>query len=183
MLMVTRRAWLSRITLLGGVGQLAATSGPPAERSPAPDFTLRDSKGGRRRLSDFRGKVVILNFWATWCAPCRAEIPWLIRIHEDFRTSGLEVVGVAMDERGWPAVTPFIRQYRIPYPILLGTPAVARLYGGLETLPRTCFLDRQGRIVASHDAIISEAHLRKIVQVLLADPEAQSSPADQASPR
>ena len=75
-----------------------------------------------------------------------------------------------MDERGWRAVTPFVAQYDVNYPILLGNAKVARLYGGLETLPKSVFLDRRGRIVASHEAMISKEHLERIVQILLSEP-------------
>jgi len=137
----------------------------------APDFSLRSSDGGKRKLSGYRGKVVVLNFWATWCAPCRKEIPWLKEVHHEYAGRGFAVVGVAMDERGWRAVTPFLAEYGVDYPILLGTPKVARLYGGLETLPKTLFLDRKGRIVAAHEAMLSKAHLRKIVELLLSEQE------------
>jgi peroxiredoxin len=140
-----------------------------AARPAAPDFELRDSHGVVRRLSGFRGKVVVLNFWATWCPPCRAEIPWLETVHRDYAARGFTVLGVAMDERGWPAVTPFLAGHKVNYPVLLGTPHVARQYGGLKTLPRTVFLDRHGRIVATHDALLGEAPLRKIVELLLTE--------------
>jgi peroxiredoxin len=146
-----------------GVGVCAS------EREVAPDFTLYDSDGVKRKLSEYRGQVVLLNFWATWCAPCRTEIPWLKDIHQEYSREGFAVVGVAMDERGWRAVTPFLAEYDVDYPILLGNAKVARLYGGLETLPRALFLDRKGRIVAVHEAILSKAHLRKIVELLLAE--------------
>jgi thiol-disulfide isomerase/thioredoxin len=146
-----------------GVGVCAS------EREAAPGFSLYDSEGAKRELSEYQGKVVLLNFWATWCAPCRTEIPWLNDIQKEYSREGFTVVGVAMDERGWRAVTPFLAEYDVDYPVLLGNAKVARLYGGLETLPKTLFLDRKGRIVAVHEAILSKAHLRKIVALLLAE--------------
>lgn len=142
---------------------------PAAGRELAPDFQAFDSKGKKRKLSDFRGQVVLLNFWATWCAPCRVEIPWLKKIHHEFESAGFSVVGVAMDERGWRAVTPFLAEYGVDYPSLLGSPKIARAYGGLAVLPRTLFLDREGRIVASHNAILGEEQLRAIVSALVAE--------------
>lgn len=160
----------SRRSLFRAFGAfLAVCRGHAGERPPAPDFRLLDMQGVRRKLSDFRGKVVLLNFWATWCAPCRSEIPALNRVHRDYQSRGLAVVGVAMDDRGWAAVTPFVTGFEVDYPVLLGNAAVARQYSGLKTLPRTLFLDRDGRIVASHDAALSEAHLRKIAETLLAE--------------
>lgn len=152
---------------------LAPGRAPADERPRAPDFRLRDAQGIVRKLSDFRGKVVLLHFWATWCAHCRTEIPALIRVHRDYQADGFTVVAVAMDERGWAAVTPFLAQYKVNYPVLLGDGAVARQYGGLTTLPRTLFLDRNGRVVASHDAVLPETHLRKIVKALLAEAREQ----------
>ncbi len=153
-----------------GLGLLVAVvSGIAAERPLAPDFELRDSKGKKRKLSDFRGQVVLLNFWATWCAPCRTEIPWLKNVHAEFKDEGFQVLGVAMDERGWRAVTPFVAQYEVNYPVLLGNAEVARDYGGLEVLPQTLFLDRRGRVVAKHNAILSPEHLHKIVRTLLSE--------------
>lgn len=140
-----------------------------SDRPRAPDFHLHDSRGVRRKLSEFLGKVVLLNFWATWCAPCLAEIPALNRVHRAYAERGFTVLGVAMDERGWAAVTPFLAERRIDYPVLLGNAAVARLYGGLKVLPHTLFLDREGCVVADYGAVLKEAQLRKILETLLAE--------------
>jgi thiol-disulfide isomerase/thioredoxin len=169
-LQVVRNRILTALLALGILGAIAVPKPlPAAERELAPDFQAFDSKGKKRKLSDFRGQVVLLNFWATWCAPCRVEIPWLKKIHHEFEADGFSVVGVAMDERGWRAVTPFLTEYGVDYPSLLGSPKIARSYGGLEVLPRTLFLDREGRIVASHNAILGEDQLRAIVQTLVAE--------------
>ena len=140
-----------------------------AGRPPAPDFRLYDQRGSKRQLSGYRGQVVVLHFWATWCKACRAEVPALNRAHREYRERGLTVLAVAMDERGWAAVTPFLAECGVQYPVLLGNARVARLYGGLKALPRTLFLDRSGRIVATHDAMLPEAHLRKVVESLLSE--------------
>jgi peroxiredoxin len=136
----------------------------------APDFKLFDSAGTPRQLSEFRGRVVVLNFWATWCGACRSEIHSLNRIHDDYSTRGVVVLSIAMDARGWPAVTPFTIQHNVVYPVLLGNPTVGRLYGGLHTLPRTVFIDRSGRVIAVHDAVLKEPWLRKILDVMLSEP-------------
>ena len=140
-----------------------------AERADAPDFQLYDARGVRRGLSDFRGKVVLLNFWATWCPPCRREIPVLNRMHRAYAGRGFTVLGVAMDERGWAAVTPFLAQWEVEYPILLGNSRVAKDYGGLKALPRSLFLDRTGRVVASKDGMMGEKPLRKVIATMLAE--------------
>jgi len=169
-LQANRNRIFAALLAAGILGALIAPmSLPAAERELAPDFQAFDATGKKRKLSDFRGRVVVLNFWATWCAPCRVEIPWLEKIHHEFESKGFSVVGVAMDERGWRAVTPFLAQYGVDYPSLLGSPKIARLYGGLDVLPRTYFLDREGRIVASHNAILGEEQLREIVRTLVAE--------------
>jgi cytochrome c biogenesis protein CcmG/thiol:disulfide interchange protein DsbE len=140
-----------------------------SERRACPGFTLHDSHGVKRGLGHFRGDVVILNFWATWCRPCRAEIRWLNEIHREYSGRGVSVVGIAMDERGWPAVKPFLAEHGVTYPVLLGNARLARQFGGLDALPHTVFLDRRGRIVANHNAALGPQQLRKIVEILLAD--------------
>lgn len=156
--------WLAVICLL-----LSATIAPVCAREPAPDFELRGADGKKLKLSDFKGQVVLLNFWATWCPPCRAEVPWLNEIHAEYKANGFSVVGVAMDEQGWRSVKPFLAQYSVKYPVLLGNARVARLYGGLDVLPRTLFLDRAGEVVAEHNAILGKDSLRKVVETLLAE--------------
>lgn len=145
----------------------ATLARPPASSRNAPDFRLPDRSGTLQSLSAFRGRVVVLNFWATWCKPCRQEMPALDRIAREYAPLGVTVLGVAMDERGWVAVTPFLAQFPVTYPILLGNPRVARDYGGLKTLPLTVFIDQHGRIAASQDQTLSESQLRKAVEAML----------------
>ncbi|MBX9603233.1 MAG: TlpA family protein disulfide reductase [Bryobacteraceae bacterium] len=133
-------------------------------RPAAPSFQLRDQQGRTRTLADFHGRPLILNFWATWCRPCRTEMPWLDQVQRNM--PGVAVVGVAMDEQGWRVVTPFLAQYRVSYTILLGAPEIARAYGGLKTLPETVFIDREGRVVAAHKGLLSRAQLEKIAAAL-----------------
>ena len=146
-----------------------AAAAPPAERPAAPDFHLPALDGPRLRFSSLRGSLVVVNFWATWCKPCRDEIPLLARLHTEFHPRGVRILGVAMDERGWPAVTPYATSARIPYPILLGNPRTARDYGGLRTLPYTLFLDRRGRIAATLDTALTEPTFRRLIALLLAE--------------
>jgi cytochrome c biogenesis protein CcmG/thiol:disulfide interchange protein DsbE len=122
----------------------------------APDFTLRDVAGRSVRLSDYRGKVVVLNFWATWCPPCRAEIPWFIDFQNRYRDSGLAVIGVSFDQ-GWDAVRPFVAKTGINYPQVMGTDDVAALYGGVDSLPTTLVIDRTGRVTAVHSGLVDKA--------------------------
>lgn len=160
------------LVLLLSALALGSTPSPPDRNSvrvPAPSFQLHDESGKRRTLDEFRGQVVVLNFWATWCRPCIDEMPALDRVNREYADKGVAVLGVAMDERGWPVVSKFLAQKRFSYPILLGTTRVAREYGGLKTLPHTVFLDRQGRIVATHSSALNLDQLRKLVEIMLAE--------------
>src|SRR5581483_7058882 len=115
------------------------------DRKPAPDFTLTDAGGQYVKLSDYRGKVVLLNFWATWCGPCTLEIPWFEQFEQQYKSKGFEVLGVSMDEDGWSAVKPYMTEHKLNYRILLGDDSVSQLYGGLDALPTTFIIDRDGR--------------------------------------
>jgi cytochrome c biogenesis protein CcmG/thiol:disulfide interchange protein DsbE len=120
------------------------------DRKPAPPFTLKDSSGESVQLAKYKGKVVLLDFWATWCAPCKVEIPWFMEFQQQFKDRGFEVVGVSMDEDGWSVVKPYIEQLKINYRILLGNDEVGQLYGGVDSLPTTFLIDRQGKIASIH---------------------------------
>jgi peroxiredoxin len=123
---------------------------PASLTRTAPDFALQSLEGRTVRLSDLRGKAVVLNFWATWCAPCRVEMPWLVELSRQYQTRGVEVVGVSMDDPGEAAaVAQFARERGVPYTILLGNDAVGDAYGGMRLLPQTFFIGRDGRIVGS----------------------------------
>ena len=131
----------------GSAARRASSSS--AERRLAPDFTLRDAAGQEVKLSDYRGKVVLLNFWATWCGPCALEIPWFIEFEQQYKSRGLEVLGVAMDEEGWPVIKPFIAEHKMNYRVLLGNDSVSQLYGGVDALPTTFIIDRDGRLASA----------------------------------
>lgn len=116
--------------------------------STAPDFTLTDLQGRSLRLSDLRGKAVILNFWATWCPPCKQEIPWFVDLQKRYGPEGLQVVGVNMDDEGdQKNVAKFAAENSINYPVLLGKENVAAAYGGIDYLPTTFYIDRGGVVM------------------------------------
>jgi cytochrome c biogenesis protein CcmG/thiol:disulfide interchange protein DsbE len=123
---------------------------PEKDRKAAPDFALKDSNGQTVKLADYKGKVVLLDFWATWCGPCKVEIPWFIEIEQQFKDRGFAVLGVSMDEDGWEVVKPYVQTMKINYRIVLGNSEIADLYGGLDSLPTTLLLDRQGKIASVH---------------------------------
>ena len=153
--------------VLGG-GVLAYRWAAPAQ-PPRPDFTLPGLDGEPRSVSEFDGDVLVLNFWATWCAPCRREIPMLVEAQDDYGDDGLTIVGIAVDTRG--AAADFAREYEIDYPVLVDPTEAARVqdrYTGADTpagvLPYTVVVNRSGRIVARVAGELTRAHLDRLVQ-------------------
>jgi thiol-disulfide isomerase/thioredoxin len=121
---------------------------PPVTKSgPAPDFTLQSLDGNSMRLSDLRGKAVLLNFWATWCSPCKIEMPWFIELQKQYGAQGLQIVGVAMDDASKEDIAKFAKDMGVNYPVLLGKEAVGEAYGGIPALPESFFIGRDGKIV------------------------------------
>jgi len=132
-----------------------------------PDFTLADAGGHRLRLADYKGKVVLLNFWATWCGPCKEEIPWFIEFEKQYRAQGFTVLGVSLDEDGWKAINPYVAAEKINYPIVLGTEEVNELYGGIEAIPTTLVIGRDGKVAYLHAGLIGKDEYRKEIVRLL----------------
>jgi peroxiredoxin len=162
----------------------ACTSAPQVDRSgvkgerdrkPAPNFSLQDADGRTVQLSDYRGKVVLLNFWATWCGPCKMEIPWFVEFERKHKDQGFAVVGVSMDEDGWQAVKPFASKVGINYRILMGSDSTAQLYGGIDSLPTTFVIDRDGRIAAVHVGLVSKSSYEKDINEILRTSSRSSS--------
>jgi cytochrome c biogenesis protein CcmG/thiol:disulfide interchange protein DsbE len=136
-------------------------------RTMASDFTLIDASGRPVKLSDFRGKVVLLNFWATWCVPCGAEVPLLVEFEQRYRDRGFEVLGVSLDEDGWKSVRPFIEAKHVNYPIMIGDGEIARAYGGLQSVPMTLIVDRSGHIAATHLGLCRTDEYEADIQAVL----------------
>lgn len=125
------------------VARNISTDGYPT----APDFKLLDLSGNEVELSDFRGKMVILNFWATWCAPCRYEIPLLVDLYKEYNDEGLEIIGISVDDGGTSMVKEFSEKYRINYPVLMYNREVIYSYGGVYSIPTTFIITRGGKVV------------------------------------
>jgi cytochrome c biogenesis protein CcmG, thiol:disulfide interchange protein DsbE len=138
----------------------------PAAVRTAPEFSRVDLDGREIRLSSYRGKVVLLNFWATWCAPCIAEIPRFAQWQRDYGERGLQVLGVSMDDEE-AAVRAIYRRLRMTYPVVMGDERLGELYGGVFGLPRTLLLDRMGRIRFEHEGEIKLVVLEREIQELL----------------
>lgn len=139
---------------------------PSADATPlAPAFQLPSVNGRSVSLSDFRGKVVILDFWATWCPPCRREIPDFIALQSQYQSKGLQIVGVALDEP--EKVIGFAQSYGMNYPVLFGNDNVAMLYGGISGIPTTFIIDRQGKIVGRYEGFTSKAEFESAIKQLL----------------
>jgi peroxiredoxin len=145
----------------------------PGDRRMAPDFRLNDASGQPVKLSDFRGKVVLLNFWATWCAPCKQEIPWFVEFQRANEQSGFAVLGVSMDEDGWHSVKPYIEEKHVNYPVMIGNDEVARLFGGLDSIPLTLIIDRSGRIAAIHAGLCKRSEYENDINAVLNERQKQ----------
>jgi thiol-disulfide isomerase/thioredoxin len=167
--------WFARLSMRGRLGAGVVTLGlllslgacqqgsPDAETSsagtqggeddlypPAPDFELAGLDGKIVRLSDFEGKVVLVDFWATWCGPCRMEVPHLKELYSRYSGKGLELVGISLDTAGPGVVRPFVEKNDIPYTIVMGDQATANLYGGVTAIPTAFLIDRKGRVIKKY---------------------------------
>jgi cytochrome c biogenesis protein CcmG/thiol:disulfide interchange protein DsbE len=151
---------------------------PASQRKPAPGFTLMDPQGRPVSLAAYRGKVVLLDFWATWCGGCKLEIPWYIAFYRQYRDRGLAPIGASMDDDGWKSVRPFLARKKdpetgsdiaMPYPVVIATPAMAKQYN-ITSMPVTLLIDRQGKIALSHTGVVDRSSFESSIQQLLKEP-------------
>lgn len=155
-----------RITLLAAV-LLFAPAVTSGQDSPPAELTLKDINGREIRLSNYRGKIVLVNFWATWCPPCRAEVPDLIRLQRDYRGKGLQVIGVTYPPQKLAEVRRFVRRAKVNYPVALGTKETKLLFTQSETLPMTIVIGTDGRIRDIIEGImLAEEFEQKIIPLL-----------------
>jgi peroxiredoxin len=160
---------------LGLVGCSPTRSAKPvvrddSQRKHAPNFALKDANGKLVHLADYQGKVVLLDFWATWCGPCVIEIPWFTEFQRKYKDRGFEVLGVSMDDDGWKAINPFVAKRKINYRVVLGDDKTGDQYGGLEALPTTFVIDRSGRIASVHVGLASKKDFEDAIEKLLEAP-------------
>lgn len=157
----------------GGAPQFVS----PLKGKPAPQFALEDLSGNRVSLASYKGKAVLINFWATWCAPCKIETPWLVELRNQYAGQGFEILGVSTegddlekdDKSGWAkekaAIAKFVEQMHMPYPVLINGDSISKPYGGLDELPSSFFVDRNGTVVAAQLGLTSkediEANIKK----------------------
>jgi len=172
--MVSFALWANRAIRLPAARAARANQ----ESSPnSVDFMLKDLQGHDVTLSQFKGKVVLVNFWATWCGPCHIEIPWLMEFQQKYSARGFTVLGVAMDDEGKSTVAPFVQTERFKlggtrqpmnYPILLGNDANADKFGGVAGLPTSVLISKDGRVVKRVDGLVSYDEIDKAIQLQLA---------------
>lgn len=170
-------AVIAAAMLYFGVHMSRRAAGPAmlvTKSSPAPDFTLDSLDGKSMRLSDLRGKAVLLNFWATWCGPCKIETPWLVELQNQYGSQGLQVVGVEMGDDGKDEITKFMKDMGVNYPMLIGKEAVGDAYGGVPALPETFFIGRDGKIVDKIIGLKGKAEIEDSIKKALDTETAKS---------
>jgi len=152
-----------------GTSALAAGGACPANAKPANlNFTLKDVQGKSVRLADYKGKVIMLDFWATWCGPCKVEIPWFVEFQQKYGPQGLQVIGVSVDDTV-EKLRPYVKEYKMNYPVLQGLhhDDIQDAYGPLWGIPVTSIISRDGKICAKHSGISSKENFEKEIKSLL----------------
>ena len=149
----------------------------PLQGKPAPDFTLEDVNGKKLSLANYKGKALLINFWATWCAPCKIETPWLVELRNQYAAQGFEILGISMDDidRGDPEklsgekkeIARFVQLQHMPYPVLIEGDSISKPYGGLDDLPTSFFVDRNGTVVAVQPGMTTKDELERNIKKTL----------------
>ncbi|MBF0495140.1 MAG: TlpA family protein disulfide reductase [Deltaproteobacteria bacterium] len=162
---ITGSALAILVLILSGL--VLSCSADKQELPPAPEVVLKDVAGKQVELKDFRNKVVIVNFFATWCGPCRMEIPQLINLQGKFKDKGFQVIGISLDPNPAAVLEPFAKNMKIPYPLLLGNQDTALTFGGFRGIPTTFLITRDGKIFKKYTGVQPETVLEKDIAGLL----------------
>jgi cytochrome c biogenesis protein CcmG/thiol:disulfide interchange protein DsbE len=153
----------------------------PFMGKPAPAFALEDLSGKKVSLASYKGKAVLINFWATWCAPCKIETPWLVELRDKYAGQGFEILGISTegddlkkdDTAGWTkqkaAIAKFVEQEKVPYPVLVDGDSLSQEYGGLDAMPTSFYVDRKGTVIAAQMGLTSESDIEANIQKALAN--------------
>ncbi len=173
-------AWIAGVAIVvalagfsGCKGTTSSAPGKPASLASEPQVAFKDLQGNSMSLDSLKGKVVLLNFWATWCEPCRSEIPILIDLQDKYGAKGFTVLGASMDDDGAKAVNPFMQNTKftvggesktMDYPVVLGNDDIATKFGGLLGMPTSFLISRDGKIVKRYIGVLNAAQIEKDVQ-------------------
>ena len=149
------------------VAKAPADLTPVDSRKPLPQVALADSKGAPVDLSAYKGRVVLLDFWATWCEGCKEEIPWFMEFQSKYDKSGLTVVGASLDDDGWKSVKPYLRDHKINYRVVIGTFESAKQFGADKGMPIGVLIDRDGKIAEVHPGMVDKNAFEREIQTLL----------------
>ena len=160
-------SWMGRVFGNSSGAPPSVAFVPAGDRKMAPDFILNDASGKAVTLSEYRGRVVLLNFWATWCAPCKAEIPWFMEFQRTHGDGRFVVLGVSLDNDGWTSVKPYIEERKVNYPVMIGNDKVAEAYDSMRSLPTTLIIDKSGRIAAIHAGLCNKSEYEGDIQAIL----------------
>src|SRR5947209_9721521 len=157
------------IMLVFGIQRVHHSAIPPGklQGKAAPDFSLPSLTGQSMKLSDFQGKAVLLNFWATWCEPCKVEMPWFVDLQKKYGPQGLQVLGVAMDDASPKDIAAFAQKMGVNYPILIGKEEVGAQYGGIDYLPSTFYISRDGKIMDHVFGLVSRSEIEASIEKAL----------------
>ena len=148
-----------------------------------PDFSLKDvSSGAVVDSTQLRGKILLVNFWATWCPPCRKEIPYLMKLHEKYQRKEFSVIGISLDQGGKRLVRKFVDKLKVNYPIVIGSSKVARGFGGVAGIPVSFLVDREGNLVKRYDGYVTEKILSKDIERILDGSIPLPKPTPEATP-
>jgi peroxiredoxin len=172
-------AMVVTLMLVFGIQKSRRSTGDPVAGADllgktAPDFTLQSLDGKPLRLSDFRGKAVVLNFWATWCEPCKIEMPWFVDLQKKYASEGLQILGVAMDDASPQEIGKFAKQMEVNYPVMVGKDSVGDAYGGVQFLPATFYIGRDGKVIERVFGIKGRGEIEDAIKKALAQGQAQA---------